>query len=105
MGGFWSVVGGLVGTALALGFAGHVRKHWAVRVLSAVAFVALLVVLLIAGLVGGKDSYFGVAGAAMLLAFAVVAMGNGLVWLVAGVSHLMASRSAIEKTDTSIEKT
>lgn len=103
--GVWSVVGGLVGTALALGFAGHARKHWAVRVLSGVAFVLLLVVLLIAGLIGGKDSAASLAWSPLLVSFAVVAMGNGLVWLVAGVRHLLVSRSAIEKTDVSIEKT
>ncbi|MGV1035367.1 MAG: hypothetical protein ACOYBP_09170 [Microbacteriaceae bacterium] len=54
------------------------------RVLCALAFVLLLAGLVVASIVGGKDSPAGDVWGPMLLAFALVTVALGAVWLMAG---------------------
>lgn len=78
----WQVIGIGAGVGLALGFAGQRGRNWAVRVLSALAFVLLEVVALIWGSAEGKGSPGAVLFDTALVAFVLVAGVLSLVWVV-----------------------
>lgn len=77
-----SIIGVLLGVALALGFAGFRGQHWAVRVLSLVVAIVGIAAALVFGLFSGAKSGAWSAALGAALSFALVSVALVSAWVV-----------------------